>query len=491
MGRHLKTISTSSGMERRATGYYSTPSYISEYLVKSIRAARPDVNWVLDPCVGHGEMCGPCREENLDVVGIDVLDMNAAGVTKFHKLNFVDYVSEFKSNLFAQTTLEQPEAIIANPPYNCHEIDYIRKNKASLRNIFGKHSTLNMYSLFIEAMLDFAQRDAVIAIITHDSFLTSKGHAPLRRKILTHFQIGRLHLCPTDLFRSQGADVRTCLLVLRKRKPSEKHKTLVSNRPATSKEFEDVLKSEAFTSVCQSDLYLSDASDNSEIIVGVPNSIRQLFSEKRVRDYFPCITGISTGNDKKYLRPTEQLGFTIPFYKNPGKKKFYSPPNAFLSDDFLKISETDPVFTVRNKQHLYKSGITCSSMGVKFGAVALPENSTFGVNSTIILEERDKWWMLAFLNSGLATYLTRGTMIRSNMITAGYTARIPIPKFDAKMKEALASNAKELYHYAQRENCLDNSIATKIDENIFDSLAFSKIDRAAVRDFVNDVVRLT
>ena len=491
MGRHSKIIPSGSGVDRRASAYYSTPKFISEYLLKNIMLAKPELDSILDPCVGCGEMSQPCNEAGINVVGVDVIDMDALGLSEFHKLNFVDYVSDYKSSLFARTTLNRPNAIIANPPYNCHEIDYIRKNKESLRRIFGKHSTLNMYSLFIEAMLDFAEDGAVIAMITHDSFLTSKGHAPLRRKILNDFQIDRLHLCPTDLFRSQGADVRTCLLVLRKKMAGQNHQSLVSNRPATTEEFRHILKNETFTQVNQNNLYLRSESDNSEIVVGVPDSIRELFCEKRVRDYFPCITGISTGNDKKYLRASKQTGFTIPFYKNPGKRKFYSPPNAFLSDDFLKVSQTDSVFTVRNKKHLFKSGITCSSMGVKFGAVVLPSNSTFGVNSTIIVDENDKWWVLAFLNSNLATYLTRGMMIRSNMITAGYTARIPIPKFDEDIKDELTTYAKTAYVNAQKENYLDGRIAAKIDHIIYDSLRLSDADRSIVDDFVKDVVRLT
>lgn len=491
MGRHSKIIPVSSGVDRRGSAYYSTPEFISDYLLKNILLAKPEVESILDPCVGGGEMSKPCREAGLNVVGVDVIDMDALGLSEFHEINFVDYVSDFKSSLFAERTLERPNAIIANPPYNCHEIDYIRKNKASLRRTFGNHSTLNMYSLFIEAMLDFANDDAVIAMITHDSFLTSKGHAPLRRKILNDFQIDRLHLCPTDLFRSQGADVRTCLLILRKKKPEQNHQTLVSNRPATTEDFQQILKTEDFTSVKQSNLYLNNHSDNSEIVVGIPESIRKLFSEKRVKDYFPCITGISTGNDKKYLRDTKQIGFTVPFYKNPGKRKFYSPPNAFLSDDFLKLSETDSVFTVRNKKHLFKSGITCSSMGVKFSAVALPSNSTFGVNSTIIVEEDDKWWLLAFLNSSLATYLTRGIIIRSNMITAGYTARIPIPKFDEARKRELSHLAKASYINAQKDNYLDGTIAIKIDNAIYDNLNLSDEDRKIIDSFVKDVVRLT
>ena len=65
---------------------------------------------------------------------------------------------------------------------------------------------------------------------------------------------------------------------------------------------------------------------------------------------------------------------------------------------FLDISKVIPNFIVRNKNYLFKEGISCSSMGVAFGAAILPKDATFGVNANIIVDESEKWWLLAYLN---------------------------------------------------------------------------------------------
>ena len=87
--------------------------------------------------------------------------------------------------------------------------------------------------------------------------------------------------------------------------------------------------------------------------------------------------------------------------------------------------------------------------------------------------------------------MTRGMIIRSNMITAGYTSRIPIPRFDETTKDELSRNAKASYIYAQKGDIHDEQSTTQIDKLIFEHLGLSETDQDTVSDFVNDVVRLT
>ena len=151
------------------------------------------------------------------------------------------------------------------------------------------------------------------------------------------------------------------------------------------------------------------------------------------------MTCISTGNDSKYLTAKPKKGYTIPFYKNPASRKFTATEDAYLIDDFLNVHQKDKNFMVRNKDLLGKEGIACSSMGLPFSAVYLPCNAVTGVNPTIFPPIEDLDWLLAFLNSSLVTYLVRGVLIRSNMVTSGYVSSLPIISFSEKEKELLSN----------------------------------------------------
>lgn len=343
-----------------------------------------------------------------------------------------------------------------------------------------------MYSMFMKALIELAPENCLIGFITLNSFLTAKGHADLRDLIQEKCTIHNIHLCPTDLFRSQGADVRTCILILQKGK-NALIQAKTSNRPTSTNEFLKILNGQKFSTKRQSELSLHGPSDLKEFIIGVPEQVFNLFEFPRVGELFPCITGISTGNDKKFIKPKEEKGFSIPFYKNPGSRRFYTQPDGYLPDDFLDIEKAIPNFMVRNKSLLFKGGIACSSMGVDFNAAYLPNGATVGVNANIIVEDDNRWWLLGYLNSSLCSYLVRGILIRSNMITSGYVSRIPIPSFSEEDKDKIAQLAHDAY--AKKLSAKESSEhVSKIDDIIFSSLGFSEKTVLIIKNFVSDIV---
>lgn len=489
MGRHQKIIFEATGLDRRETGYYSTPSFIVKYITDRLLNICPSGKVVLDPCVGRGEFVTHFYHVGKHVIGFDIVDFAPSYVHEFKNEDFLRfYMDNYSTSLFRHDPFPA-DYIVANPPYNCHETDYIRTHKKELILSFGKSAVLNMYSMFVKAIIDIAKPGCVIGIITLDSFLTAHGHENLRSLIRECCTIHNLHLCPTDLFLSQGADVRTCILILEKgRKPNIP--ALTSNRPSSTKEFIDILDSKQFIKVPQDELSLHSSFDRGEFIIGVPAEIRHLFNASRLGALFPCITGISTGNDQKYLSRMKTDYFSVPFFKNPGSRRFHTEPDAYLPKDFLSIEKSVPNFMVRNKQYLFRGGISCSSMGVAFTASFLPDNATVGVNANIIVNCEARWWLMAYLNSSLVTYIVRGILIRSNMVTAGYVSRIPVPDMRDETKKSLATLAKNAYERKVTHH--EAAIVVKaIDKLVFDELSISDNSRKLIDEFVADLVRRT
>lgn len=484
MGRHSKAVLTGAGIDRRDTGYYSTPKPVAEFFRRKLLSLNPAPKLVFDPCAGRGELLAPFRDCGARLCGFDIMAMQPGGFFEFERRDFLLTAAAPDAN-----GLPDADIIVANPPYNCHEHDYLREHKKRFALAFGRGAALNLYSLFIHAVIRSAKPGCLIGLITFDSFLTARGHEELRRLIRRECRIHSLLLCPTDLFRDQGADVRTAILVLQKG-PQDAQRIEVAGRPETTARFRQVLKTDTFPTCAPEDVCLSSPRDRGEFVVEVPRAVRALFAMPRLGEKFPCKTGISTGNDRTYLSRERQEGFSVPFYKNPGKRRFYTEPDAWLCDDYKTAAQNRKNFIIRNRPYIGRPGLACSSMGVAFGAAILPEGSAFGVNANLFPEEKDRWWLLAYLNSSLCNYLVRGVLLRSNMITAGYVARIPVPDMPAAVRQKLEQTAREAYEARPGPAELPGFVE-KIDGAVFDACGMPDPDRDGIREFCANIVERT
>ena len=141
---------------------------------------------------------------------------------------------------------------------------------------------------------------------------------------------------------------------------------------------------------------------------------------------------------------------------------------------------------VRNKSFMLKEGITCSSMGLPFGACYLPIGSTYGVNANIFCDKEDIWWLLGYLNSSLVTYIVRGVLIRSNMITSGYVSKIPVIELNKKAKKELEAIAKTAFDEKVSPKNV-SQIIQKIDRIIFNELGLSNEIETEILHFTSNL----
>lgn len=474
-------------IDKREVGYYSTPTFICDYITKRVVDINKKGKSVFDPCCGKEEMLEPFVEFNIKTYGMDIIRYKEKYNCDFKNMDFIEYYYEFIND---EESLSY-DYYVLNPPYNCHEVRYIKNNKKTLKKHFKDVGIHNMYGMFISAIIDLAKEGAVIGIITQDSFLTSKSYIGLREKILKSCAIHEIIMCPTDLFIEQGADVRTSIVILQKGLNYQGNIKL-KNRFIDKNELIKFLNSSGHCDNLYSieDIILNNKNDNKEFLLECPRDIKCLFNHNRLGDKFKCITGISTGNDERYLSRENKDPHIIPFYKNPGKDRYYTNKVMYLDKDFINISKEVSNFIVRNKDLLFESGIICSSMGVQFTACRLPKNSTFGVNTCIICEDKDMFWILAYLNSTLITYLVRGVLIRSNMITSGYVSRIPLLNFDNITKEKLNNLGSKAYSMIkQREDM--SEVLIEIDNIINSAAKLSKETIFYINNFKSNLIKRT
>lgn len=470
-------------VDKRAIGYYSTPKFVSDYIYNTLLSIKPDGQRVLDTCVGNEELIEPFINAGMKCTGVDVHQYSSSYRCEFIHQDFFSFCMQHKNNNF--------DFLIANPPYNCHENDYIINNKIELKKMFPIVGIHNMYSMFISAMIDMAKEGAVLGLISFDSFLTNKAHTELRKKILNQCIIHEIILAPSDLFSDQQADVRTAILILEKKTNPSNKKITLYDRPMNSNDFQKALSSRDFFRVPLDYCILSGKQDNHEFIINKNQRIIDLFKNKRIGGSFKVVTGISTGNDKKYLSAHKTDTHTIPFYKNPGKNKFFCEENSYLITDFMLEKTKQKNFMVRNAQLIGREGIVCSSVGVEFSSCYLPKNTAFGVNPTIFSDNADDlWWMLAYLNSDLVKYLLRGIILRSNMVTSGYVSRIPLLLFTLEEKLLLEELAHTSYKKMKNNLNIDEEIKA-INKIVFEHLKLPNDLIHSIQKFCENIIKST
>ena len=477
-------------IDKREIGYYSTPSFICEYIKNRLLEIDNRGKSVFDPCCGKEEMLKPFENNNIEAYGIDIFKYKEKYKAFYRNEDFIEfYFSSFNKEKCVENL--KYDYYVLNPPYNCHEVDYIKSNKKLLKKYFDDVGVQNMYLIFISAIIDLAKEGALIGIITNDSFLTAKSYNKFREKILNSCTIHEITMCPKETFLKEGADVRTSILILQKGTKFQKE-VVVNNRCKDITQLKEVflIKDKNRNKNCLEDIILKNKEDNKEFLIECPKEIKKLFNNERLGNKYRCISGISTGNDKLYLSKEKIYPYTIDFYKNPGKDKFYTKKKLYINENFLSISRGVPNFIVRNKDLLFKSGVICSSMGVEFSAAKFDRNSTFGVNTAIICNDEESYFLLSYLNSNLVTYLVRGILNRSNMVTSGYISRIPIVDFNKEEKGKLISLGKLGYERSKNNKSIDE-VLIEINKVIEKSLGLKDKNIKYINNFRRDLVKLT
>jgi hypothetical protein len=480
MARKIKTLIGEDGIDRREVGYYSTPDFVARYITEEMLRLNPNGNCVLDPATGKEELLPYFHAANKRIDSFDIIDHGNHNYSDFHCADFLEYYISRLQCLPIEC--QEYDYMIANPPYNCHEVSYIKDNKKRLSSAFSV-GAYNMYSMFLSAMISLAKDGCLIGVIISDSFLTATLHAKLREQIFTQCTIHQLILCPNNLFWSQGADVRTCIMILQKGTQYQRN-IQISNRSNSVEEFQEILSTRRFKRISLDEIRLGKDKSVDQFIIDIEPDIVSLFkANKPLGDIFKCVTCISTGNDEKYLSKEKKEGFSVPFYKNPAKRKFKTEPDAFIIDDYMEESLKVKDFMVRNKGFLRDEGIACSSMGLPFSAAYKPKDAVSGVNATIFPGSNNIFWLISYLNSSLVTYLVRGILIRSNMITSGYVSRIPIIELTHEEKQQLDEVAQNVV-----SGILSERRAIEIiDIIVFNASKISSQSREKILEFVDNL----
>lgn len=448
---------------------------------------------ILDPSVGNGVFVKALIDSGIKRSQIIAHDIDLDKVEKVKKYGVKGICTDTLLNDY-----QFKDCIIGNPPYKSkRESQYFKINQTELEKKYGFIGLYNLYSLFLVNAVQHLKPEGIICFIIQDSFLTNRYYKSLRSFILDKTKIIEIKLAPRKLFHASKADVRTAILTIQKRSNSSKKYTETDRKHIMClvdrlSDENDYLKAIP-QKIPQSEFR---KMPDLKFFIGIPRSIYEIVQQTKLRfgDIAEGGTGISTGNDKHYLKRAKDVNDDpnwVGFYKSGRRNAFFYKTPYYIEKNYKKNMRENPKnFLVRNENYYFQEGLTCSSVGRRFSAAYMPSGNLFGVNANFFFNNsNDLFYFLGFLNSNLAKYILRKVLIRTNIVATSFIREIPIIEPNETQRNEIISIVKRIVSsLIENPNYSFIEDTKRIDEILFEVYKIPTQDIDEIMDFNENII---
>ena len=426
-------------------GLVVTPPQTAKYMVGRLAPFKDDER-ILDPCTGPGVFVN-----ELIKIGVSERQIHAFDINAQHQENFSDLKISFEVKDYLLSinpfSRNQFDVIVGNPPYLNKGSNYIKKNRKSLKKIYGKINAHETYAMFIVNSIWRLKNGGRLGFITSDSFLTLKTHQRLRKFILNTCKIKEILLPPANLFDEQDVSTSPAILLLEKcagKDHSEErleHNMRIIPRLQSEEEYEDPPKILSITQKNYVTLpYNIFYFDIEEGVIEMFQSCPKLKTVLRGyigmhthnnRKYIAAIEGtelaeIFNKRNEKITKPAKKYKIIskeelksekwVPYLKRGGSEQYFRPIMEALNWE----EESIPIYDIPKRAPFKKEGVVISGVSSRLAARYMPPDCYWDTNKAMGFIIQDKSlsieYFLGLLNSSLYNYLMKGIINNTNSI---------------------------------------------------------------------------
>lgn len=471
--------------------YYTKSGPIVHYMIEKLSVGSGMK--VFEPCAGDGVFIDALNSKIPDL-SIDIYELNSEAVPILReKYGINDNIRIVQGDTLTSeelTLLSNAggiyDRIIANPPYGGWQ-EYERRKY--LKKIYPQFYVRETYTLFLFRCVQLLRDGGILVFIIPDTFLNLHLHKNLREFLLTNTKIKEISLFPSRFFPGgRFGYAHLSIITLQKctnRSECLKNVFKVITGFKSPNELGSIENHPAFT-LSQKEVY---ENISHALFISENPKITHLinFCERRIGDIASCVTGLYSGNDKKYLHPISPevknaKGYEvvdtslisedyvsrenilegikkpkcfIPIMKGGGIK-YFKPDNWYIdwSAEAVKHYKTDKRARFQNSRYYFGCGIGIPMVSSSQTTAALIENKLFD-QSTVGIFPKDRrltYYLLALLNSPTCNKLIR-TINPSANNSANYIKKIPfitppryllekVNRLVEEIVESLKQNAK-------------------------------------------------
>ena len=477
-------------------GAVFTPPKTAEYIVSRLGKIK-ETHKVLDPCVGPGVFV-----KSLIKAGVNKSQIFCHDINPDYKKNVEDLGVNFKvvDNLlsFNSDIYNEYDFIVGNPPYLNKASEYVRKNRAELKKIYGKINAHETYSMFIVNSIWRLKEGGKLGFITSDSFLTLSTHKKLRKFILDNCRINEITLAPANLFIKQKVNTSPVIIFFTKTTGSlNKDKRdnnmmrviprVENEREYTKPPIEYQIKQKKYYSLPFLIFHVEVEEQIIKLFEKAPKleQFVQGYIGMHTHDNRKYIAAVKGSNlaeifikkneniqevDKKYKIISETLLNTnkwFPYLKRGGGDQYYRPIIEAINweDESIKI------YDIPSNVPFLEEGIVISGVSSRLAVRYMPNGCYWDSNKAIgfIIKENSVSieYVLGILNSSLYNYLAKGIINNTNSLQiTGIHALpflVPSPNIRSQIENIVRTIIREKkknqeYNYIQEQKHIDNLV---------------------------------
>ncbi|MFX1366010.1 MAG: class I SAM-dependent DNA methyltransferase [Promethearchaeota archaeon] len=501
---------------RKELGVVVTPPKTVEYILSRIGKIRNGQK-ILDPCVGPGIFVKKLVENGIDKSQIFAYDINSNFLVEIKKLGITTKKQDSLIALYPDSYNEF-DFIIGNPPYLNKASAYVRKNKKTLQEIYGKINAHETYAMFIINSIWRLKEGGKLGFITSDSFLTLSTHKKLRKFILNNCKINEILLAPKNLFSSQNVSTSPVIIILSKHS-GQKNKNLRENNtmriiPRINCEYDyynppivNEIKQKKYNSLPFNIFFMEIEEEILDLFENIP----------KLSDFLQGFIGMHTHNNKKYIAAIDGTSLANVFKKRNEKIKKPDKKYQIISRENLNSSQWKPYlkrggadqysrpimealdwkkesiknYDIPKNVPFEKEGIIISGVSSRLAARYMPEGCYWDSNKAIGFIVKNTsvsiLYILGLLNSSLYNYLAKGIINNTSSIQITGINALPFVKPEKEIQEKVEILVKSIiknkeknlnYDYIKEQKMIDDLIFSFYTKNF--KLSFElkeKLDR--------------